>query len=335
VLNNSVQEAELKLETEIAAKDKQLAEKDGQLAKAREDLSAEQQNHEQTRIELKNQLDDSESKLKQTSLELQNAIADLARQTASLNRDLDAAKATIIEKEATITSLTATETDVADGQIVSVAPQLGKVTLNLGYNDNLRLKQTFAVYDQSSLRYKSGHGKAMIEVTRILDAHLAEARITSQDPTEPILRHDFVVTSTWDPGYSVPIAIVGFIDLDGDGSSDLQRLISIVQGQGYGNVVAYHDDEGKIIGEIDENTRYFVKGDDPLGDATEGYNKLDKQRERFQTRQISVQEFLNEMGHRNEARIRRFDENLPSEEFQNRQPGGTQVEAGDPFDSGR
>ncbi len=144
-----------------------------------------------------------------------------------------------------------------------------------------------------------------------------------------------MVTSTWDPGYSVPIAIVGFIDLDGDGSSDLQRLISIVQGQGYGNVVAYHDDEGKIIGKIDENTRYFVKGDDPLGDATDGYNKLDKERERFQTRQISVQEFLNEMGHRNEARIRRFDENLPEEEFQNRQPGGTQVEAGDPFDSGR
>jgi hypothetical protein len=335
VLNNTVQETELKMETELAAKDKQLAEKDSQLTKAREDLATEQQRHQQTRDELTSRLDDTETRLKQTGLELQTAQADLARQTDNFKRDLNAAKATIIEKESMITSLTATETDVADGQIVSVAPRLGKVTLNLGYDDNLRLKQTFAVYDQSARRFKSGFGKGMIEITRILDAHLAEGRITSQDHTNPILTRDFVVTATWDPGYSVPVAIAGFIDMDGDGFSDLQRLISIVEGSGYGRVVASHYDEGRVQGEIDENTRFFVKGDDPLGDAVAGFNRLDEQRQRYQTREISVQEFLNEMGYRNEARVRRFEGNLPEQEFQPRQPGGTQVESGDPFDSGR
>lgn len=335
VLTNTIEETELKMETEIANKNKQLEEKDVQLSKAREDLSSEQQNHEKTRIELNQRLDDTQAQFEKASRELQDTESKLTNATAEYKRNLDSAKATIIEKEATITSLTAKETNVADGQIVTVAPRLGKVTLNLGYDDNLQLKQTFAIYDQSARKFKDGYGKAMIEVTRILDAHLAEGRITSQDIKNPILTKDWVVTSTWDPGYSVPIAIAGYIDLDGDGRSDLQRLISIVEGVGYGTVVAYHDDDGKVTGEIDENTRFFVVGDDPLGNAADGYRKLDQERERFQTRKISVQEFLHEMGYRNEAKIRRFDENVSGEAFQTRQPGSTQVESGSPFDSGK
>ena len=96
---------------------------------------------------------------------------------------------------------------------------------------------------------------------------------------------------------------------------------------------AFHPD-AKITGEIDENTRFFVIGEDPLGNAADGYNRLEQQRERFQVRQISVQEFLNEMGYRNEAKVRRFEEERPAESFETRQPGGTQVESGDPFGSG-
>ena len=334
VLTNTVKETEQKLETEITTKNKQLEEKDVQLAKAQTDLSSEQERHEKTRIELNQRLDDTQSQFQKVNRELQDTESDLANKTADFKRNLDAAKATIIKKESTITSLTAKETNVADGQVVNVAPRLGKVTLNLGYDDNLQLKQTFAIYDQSASKFKSGYGKAMIEVTRILDAHLAEGRITSQNINNPILTKDWVVTSTWDPGYSVPIAIAGFIDLDGDGRSDLQRLISIVEGVGYGKVVAYHDDDGKVIGEIDENTRFFVKGDDPLGNAVDGYRKLEQDRERFQTREISVQEFLHEMGYRNEARVRRFSENLSEDRFKARQPGGTQVDSGSPFGSG-
>ena len=335
VLTNTVKETKQKMETEITNKNKQLEEKDVQLAKAQEDLSSEQESHEKTRIELNQRLDDTQSEYQKVNRELEDVESDLRNKEASFKRNLDAAKATIIKKESTITSLTAKETNVADGQVVSVAPRLGKVTLNLGYDDNLQLKQTFAIYDQSARKFKSGYGKAKIEVTRILDAHLAEGRITSQNINNPILTKDWVVTSTWDPGYSVPIAIAGFIDLDGDGNSDLQRLISIVEGVGYGKVVAYHDDDGKVFGEIDENTRFFVSGDDPLGNAADGYDKLEQDRERFQTREISVQEFLHEMGYRNEARVRRFNESTPGDKFKPRKPGGTQVESGNPFGSSK
>lgn len=333
VLTNAVNEAELKLETEIAAKDKQLSEKDAQLVQSREDLTAEQQRHKQTHTEYKDLLDDAEGRFKASQTRNGELTTALANAQTNYKNDIEARDSTILEKEALIEQLTATETDVADGQIVSVSPILGKVVINLGSDDNLRLKQTFAVYDQAASRFKSGHGKAMIEVTKILDAHLAEARITSQDTVNPILTRDFVVTSTWDPGYSVPVAIVGRIDLDGDGFTDLQRLISIVEQTGYGKVVAYHDDEGNVFGEIDENTRFFVKGNDSLGKGTPAFKRLKTQRDKYQTREISVQEFLNEMGWRSEAKIQRFDENLPTTGFKPRQPG-TQVEAGDPFESG-
>ena len=91
---------------------------------------------------------------------------------------------------------------------------------------------------------------------------MAEARIVIQDNINPILTKDFISTSVWEPGYSVPVALAGFFDLDGDGNSDLQRLISNIQQNG-GNVVAYHDEEGTVVGEIDEYTRYFVTGDEP------------------------------------------------------------------------
>ncbi len=328
VLNNNLLQAEDKLRTELAAKDKELAEKDKQLTQARNDLASERQNHDTTRQELGSKLDIAESAVKDASTKLSSAQAALETEKKRFADELAARDARITGLKLDIEDLTRTETDVADGQIVSVAPILGKVVINLGYADNLQPNQHFAVYDQQKTVFKNGEDKAKIEITRVLDAHLAEGRIIQANQINPILTRDFVVTSAWDPGYAVPIALVGIIDLDGDGQSDLDRLISIVEQNG-GKVVAYHDEEGNVVGEIDENTRLFVKGDDPLGKMVDGYERLLKQRDRFQVREISVRELLNTIGYRSEARIQRFDD----EAFVPRQP--TTVTEGDAFDDGK
>ena len=311
VLNETVTRTELKLQTELAAKQAEVDERTRQYEEANKKWEDEVAAHNTTRDELNSRLTDAELKFKDVNSQLASTRQDAQNTEARLQREIDAKNATILRQTSEIATLTRTESDIADGQIVSIAPGLGKVTINLGSDDNLRLKQTFSVYDQQASSFRSGEGKAMIEVTRILGPHLAQGRITRQSVTDPILRNDYVVTSTWDPGYSVPIAIVGRIDLDDDGYSDLERLISIVQQNG-GTVVAYHDDEGNIVGEIDENTRYFVKGKDPLGPGADAFARLDRQRERYQTLERSVRELLNEMGYSTEARVQRFDEDLPS-----------------------
>lgn len=308
VLDNQVKDAQDKLRTELAARDKAIEEKDKQLVAAQNDLDKEREGHKKTFDELTSQLNTAETNVKEVSTKLSSANDTISENLKEFTKTKTDLEVQVADLNLQLEKFLRKETDIADGQIVGVAPILGKVTINLGYDDNLLPNQTFAIFDQQNTHFTDGEEKATFEVTRILDAHLAEGRITRQSITNPILIRDFVVTSTWDPGYAVPIAIVGSIDLDGDGQSDLERLISIIEQNG-GKVVAYHDAEGNVVGKIDGNTRLFVKGDAPLGGpGTDGYNSLEAQRKIYQVREISVREMLNSMGYRSEAKIQRFNE---------------------------
>ncbi len=325
ILNNTVTETEEKLRTELAAKDTELAEKERLLNDTRNDLASEQQAHSTTRDELSGQLSQAENQVKSLGAALNQSTATIEQNQKQYVAELKTREEAISGLKLEVEGLSRTETDVADGQVVSVTSVLGKVVINLGYGDNLRPNQSFSIYDQSKTTFKNGEEKAQIEVTRIIDRHLAEARITRRSNTNPILARDFVVTTAWDPGYSVPIAIAGIVDLDGDSRSDLERLISIVQQNG-GNVVAYVDEEGSVKGKIDQNTRLFVVGEPPIGPMVDGVNELKAQRDRYQVREISVRELLNTMGYRSEAHIQRFED----PDFVPRQP--TTVTEGDAFE---
>ncbi len=330
VQRSNIDRAEQQRQTDLAAKDKEIEAKDNQLNLAQQDLAEEKNRHAQTRTELESKLNVSEASVKnlnQRVQELQNIrLADKQGFDAELAKRQD----TINALKAQVRRQTEFETEVADGQVVSVSPILGKVVINLGYEDNLRPQMTFAVYDQQLTSFEKGKQKAKIEIIRILNPHLAEARVVEQSHTDPILTRDFVVSSTWDPGYAVPIALAGVIDLDGDGVSDLQRLISIVRLNG-GDVVAYHDEEGNVVGEIDENTRYFVRGQEPSdAQMAAAYARLDDQRISFEVQTISVRELLNSMGVTNEAKIQRMDSEMGQKtQFRPRLPGSVDGSAFD------
>ena len=90
----------------------------------------------------------------------------------------------------------------------------------------------------------------------------AEARITMEDPLKPILKGDHILTASWDPGYQVPFAVAGRFDLDGDPYDDLEKLVRMIERNG-GKVVAKHDIEGSVVGELDPDIRYLVLGSQP------------------------------------------------------------------------
>lgn len=307
ILDGQVRAANENLRVQLAAKDQELAAKQQQVDQARTDLSTEKENHDKTRNELNQQLDSAQLTINTQGQSIDKLKSDLATREKSYEEDLAKRVRRIEELNQQLAEVTRTEVPLPDGMIVGVAPNLGKVTINLGYGDKLRPNQTFAIYDQSKTHFRSGEEKAKIEVTRIIDAHLAEGRVLSGRITNPILIRDYIVTPAWDPGYSAPIAIAGIIDLDGDEVSDLERLISIVEQNG-GRVVAWHDEEGEVNGKVDENTRLFVMGDVPLGRAREAYERLEQQKKTYQIREISVREFLNEIGYRSEAKIQEFNE---------------------------
>ncbi len=214
--------------------------------------------------------------------------------------------------------------DLPDGKIVRATSQF--VYLDLGSADGLRTNRTFSVYDQSVTNFEKGQHKAAIEITKILGPHQSEARITDNHYTDPILKGDYVLTPTWDPGSRVAFALVGFFDLDGDGRSDRERLVRMIEFNG-GIVVAQHDENGSIAGKIDSSTRYLVKGNspDPTSTSQAVYNAIDKlfaQAKKNSVQEIDTKKLFEWMGLRGRARIEKLDSTM-GDQYRRRDPVDT------------
>ncbi len=327
VQKNTFSLAEAQFTKDLAEKDATIKTTQSELEKAQGDLTSERALHAKKEQENTAQLNKLNQSLTDRMQDIDTLNTDLETTQKRYEQELLTRQDAIDALKERLKQFDRPQTEVADGQIISITPLLGKVWINLGYDDNLLPQQTFAVYDQQDTTFESGRHKAKIEVTRITDPHMAEARIIDQDNINPILTKDFISTPVWEPGYSVPLALAGTFDLDGDGRSDLQRLISIIQRNG-GKVVAFHDEEGNVTGQIDEHTRYFVKGEEPRRkELADAYSQLDMQRKQFEVREKSIQELLNAMGFNSEAKIQRFEDK--QKRFTPRQPG---TAAGSAFD---
>lgn len=292
-----------RLEREKNALAGRLAVSEKDLVKANENLEAQKKLAAENEAKLNSSLQQARADLEDYQSSTSAKIAMLENEKSDLVALND--KLTVANAELTKTKqeLTRENFDLHDGEIVRVrrSSSSNLVYLNIGKKDGLRTNQTFAVYDRNVTNFEKGQEKAKIEVIRV-GPKTSDAIITEEDPIDPITRFDRVVTPTWDPGNRNDIAIAGIVDLDGDGDSDLLRFIRLIENNG-GRVVAYHDEQGKIFGEINSSTRYMVKGESPkLGpgsDNGEVYNairELEKQAKENATRVIDVRQMLNRMG---------------------------------------
>ena len=138
----------------------------------------------------------------------------------------------------------------------------GKTTwINLGWADGLRRLTSFSVYPAASVDLKKATEKASVEVSQVLGDHLAEARITKDSDTDPILPHDKIATSVWSPGDRRHFALAGTMDLHGDGRNSIKEVRNIiVMG---GGVVDAEQDGKRIVGQITIHTNCLVLGDPP------------------------------------------------------------------------
>lgn len=240
-----------------------------------------------------------ETARQQLQTQLDTAIAQHKEAMEKLQKDLDNAKDTIALKQKIIDNLLNVSFERPDGEIVSVDRRTGLVWIDLGTEDRLPDRMTFSVYSQQnhgiardSDRYKklanlmevdaqnpasrkkvagmasrsedTRHDiKGSIEVTRIIQPHLAEAHILKDDPYHPIRAGDPIYTPLWSPGVQESFAFAGVMDLDGDGKDDSSLLHRIVRAAG-AKIVAYTNDKGQIEGSpITNEVKFLVVGDVP------------------------------------------------------------------------
>lgn len=227
---------------------------------------------------------------------------------------------TIAKQKATITELRDEPFEAPDGRIAWVNQASRTVWVNLGMADGLRRQTTFSVYDHDAMNVAPGSGRArdsdedskrmvderkgMIEITRIIDQHLAEARIVDDYTADPILPGDQVFSPAWKPGRKVRFALVGFMDIDGDGRSDRDLVRNIIS-MGGGLIDAEVHDDGAVEGELSANTRYLVRGDQPDGSDAKvltAYSNLIGQAETLGIQEINLLMLLDLMGYKAEVR---------------------------------
>lgn len=322
VLNNATATEDVKkLKERLLAvetqKEEQVKKFEAEMEKARQDLASERQKFEgeYTRITTAN---------KAIQKEMDDMRAAHEKQIADLDKASQQSKIQIDKMERTIETLRQGVPNPdqfaqpADGLITSVDQLNGTVYVNIGSEDGLRPQVTFAVAEAGLEDAAAAKQKGSIEITKILGPHTAEGRITKDTATDPLLPNDRIFSQVWDRGRQVGIAIAGFVDLNKDGKSDLEKLKAIVAASG-GVVDAAPDDTGKQQGELKVSTRYLVLGEYPndarLGELRKSWTDLSDEAEKLGVETISVDEFLSLMGWRRESRSVGMGPGAPASDF--------------------
>ena len=206
----------------------------------------------------------------------------------------------------------------ADGIIRWVNQRNKTVWINLGEADHLRPQITFSIYTADEDDALSAERKASIEVTRILSAKMAEARITEDIATNPIMEGDKIYSQVWSPGRQVGFAITGIIDMDGDGRDDIDRLKSVIA-LNNGKVDAVPGPNGSVEGQMSVDTRYLILGDRPEGQKLEGaqrsWDRMSEQADTLGIEPISLTDFLRLMGWKSEQSTVKLGIGAQSKDF--------------------
>jgi hypothetical protein len=302
VATQQVRELTETLSTIEAQKEAQIAATKAELQKAAQDLATQKQQFEERYAAL-----NAEKQQRAQQIEADRAAHEEA--LAKANAEQMALENNIAKLERSIDKLREGVPNPdqfaqpADGAVSLVNQRHGKVWINLGSADGLRPQVTFSVVANNIADAEAAAQKGTIEVTRILDDHMAEATITSDDPKNPLMPGDRIYSQVWDRGRVVNFGIAGVIDLDKDRQSDLGRLKSIIAANN-GRVVAAPDETGALPegAELQVDTRYLVLGEYPTGTMAEdqalrdSWDTLSDQAEKLGVETIALEEFVKLMG---------------------------------------
>ena len=295
-----VKSLEQQLVTLEAEKDSQIKEREDALNKANLDLASE-------RARFKEERDNIDRQKKQLAQTLAEKESEFSQQVAAARSSQSQAEDALTKAERSRATLLAERkqetpsSEVADGQITYVNQGTQTAWIDLGEADSLRRQVTFSVFDSALSDAAKAEKKGSIEVTRLLGEHIAEAKITSDDPRNPILPGDRIYSQVWQRGKALRFGLTGLIDIDGDGISDLQRVKDIIALNGATLDVSLEED-GTIDGEMTVDTRYLVLGDSPDQPSKvvyrDKYQEMSREANNLGVETISLTEFLNRMGYK-------------------------------------
>lgn len=312
----SQESSEQQLRAGVDAREKAIAEKNAEL----DDLKR-QYNEAQV---LKGQIQDQYDRYRR----------DTEERITLLEKQIDFYKDQIDE-------LTKTTWDREDGHIVSVDNTTRTVWIDIGTAESLKPQISFSVYTSDHLGIGRGVEdiKGKIEVTRILEPHLAEARILDEDLFRPISEGDPIYSPLWAAGRKEYFAFAGRPDLDEDGKGDFELLRDVIETAGA--EIELHVDENAERqpegAKLSARTKFLIIGDldDPadfsgIPEKQEVAEKQLAQRDAladearlYGIRIVRLNDFLDYIGWKPEQRLWRPGDNRPYNLQHGSQSAGT------------
>ncbi len=293
---------ELKQEADKAAEQYRVAlkAKDDELkaaAAARAQLSAAYDTSvadiRSTKQKLADQIASVQGTLKSTSDAAKKMQSSLETRVQTLTRD----NKDLVRERNRLTETPVQQTP--DGMVTFVNQRGRSVWINRGDADGLQRGVTFSVLDKNTTSVEGAKPKGSIEITRIVEPHLAEANILSDDISNPILDGDLIYSPSWQPGAKIHFALVGFMDYNGDGKDD-SALVRNAITLNNGVIDAQATATGRKTGTMTVTTRYLVVGNRPNDksdpEALKQYSLMIDRAEKLGIEQISVSKLLNSMG---------------------------------------
>ena len=295
--------------------DTTVAQQGSEYKKSAEDAQKRYGEMEKTNHELVAKVDKIDQEAKRQNEEFRTQAADAAETAAAVAQ----INTNLRDK---LDQMHQAEFEVPDGHIVYVDQMNQRVRIDLGKADGLRLLTHFSVFAFDAVQHGILVPKGSIEVVRILGDHEAEALIRSDEMLNPLLPQDVIYTPLWKAGETVQFALDYFLDVDGNGTNDVDTVKKIISSSG-SEVAAYIDEDGEIQGTITPNISYFIFGNEQLDlllkdDFTkekeqkkrisEAHNSMFEQVRRNSIREMRLGEFLRQVSYRPTAEVSKFQE---------------------------
>jgi hypothetical protein len=319
-----LKESLLAVETQ---KEKQLQEYQQKMEQTAADAAAEKNKFDTQYAQINTEKDRISQEMQKLQDQFDEKEKEFAQLKASLEQEIRKLEGSIVKLREGLPEVDKFA-QPADGRITWVNQRHGLVWIDLGSDDGIRPQVTFSVSNALDADPEKAEKKGSIEVLRVIDAHMSEARITEDSATNPLIPGDQIYSQVWDRGRKVGFGIAGFIDFDGDGKSDLEQLKRVIAASN-GRVDASPDETGAKQGEMQIDTRFLVLGeypDDPrLKDFRTSWDQIGDEADQLGIETIALQEFLKLMGWQNETRAATMGsaaraEDFPTEPIDNEQP---------------
>jgi hypothetical protein len=239
----------------------------------------------------------------------------LAAQMKKKDEDIRTLKDRVKDRESRLASLESRSQQAAqnlrtDWKIVAMDPRGTSPYINLGSADRVHTQLTFNVHGIAANGQVDPKPKATLEVINVVGPHLSQTRITSvvNRNRDPVLKGDVIANSSWDPNLKKHVAIVGIIDLAGDGRDNLFEFIRNLERQ---NIVvdAYlNPRDNSIKGQITFRTDYLIVGEprvsaigSKVGDAEKQFQVAQKQMQddakKYGAQVVSLAHYLGLIGY--------------------------------------